>query len=44
MAKNTKNRLICELSKAERELRLRSALNEVVHLTIDMQKPFVYRL
>lgn len=43
MAKNTKHRLIFELSKSERELRLKSALNEVVQLTIDMQKPFVYR-
>jgi len=43
MAKNKKHRLIFELSKSERELRLKSALNEVVQLTIDMQKPFVYR-
>jgi len=43
MAKNTKHRLIFELSKSERELRLKSALNEVVQLTIDMHKPFVYR-
>ena len=43
MAKNTKHRLIFELSKSERELRLKNALNEVVQLTIDMQKPFVYR-
>lgn len=43
MATNKKHRLIFELSKSERELRLKSALNEVVQLTIDMQKPFVYR-
>ena len=43
MAKNTKHRLIFELSKSERELRLKSALNEVIQLTVDMQKPLVYR-
>lgn len=43
MAKNKKHRLIFELSKSERELRLKSALNEVIQLTVDMQKPFVYR-
>ena len=43
MAKNIKHRLIFELSKSERELRLKSALNEVIQMTIDMQKPFVYR-
>jgi len=43
MATNKKHRLIFELSKSERELRLKSALNEIVQLTIDLQKPFVYR-
>ncbi len=43
MAKNKKHRLIFELSKLERESRLRSALNEVIQLTVDMQKPFVYK-
>ena len=43
MATNKKHRLIFELSKSERESRLKSALNEVIQLTIDMQKPFVYR-
>lgn len=43
MAKNKKHRLIFELSKSERKLRLKSALNEVIQLTVDMQKPFVYR-
>lgn len=43
MAINKKHRLIFELSKSERELRLKSALNEVIQLTVDMQKPLVYR-
>lgn len=43
MAKNKKHRLIFELSKSERELRLKSALNEAIQLTLDMQKPLVYR-
>lgn len=43
MAKNIKHRLIFELSKSERELRLRSALNEAIQMTVDMQKPLVYR-
>ena len=43
MATNKKHRLIFELSKSERESRLKSALKEVIQLTIDMQKPIVYR-
>jgi len=43
MATNKKHRLIFELSKSERESRLTSALNEVIQLTVDMNKPFVYR-
>lgn len=43
MANNKKHRLIFELSKSERELQLRSALNEAIRLSVDMQKPFVYR-
>jgi len=43
MAKEREHRLIFELSKSERESRLRSALNEAVQLTVDLQQPFVYR-
>jgi len=43
MIKNKEHRLIFELSKSERESLLRSALDEVIQLAIDMEQPFVYR-
>jgi len=43
MAPSKKHRLIFELSKTERESLLKSALNDAIQLTVDLQQPFVYR-
>ncbi|MCX2477745.1 hypothetical protein OQY15_01505 [Pedobacter sp. MC2016-15] len=43
MASNTKHRLIFDLPKSERDLSLRSALNEAIQLAIEKNQPFVYR-